>query len=333
VQREVRPIWKQPVADATAAPPAVDYARFRQRRVLHVGHSHLSIAHFAPDAKTVLAVSESEAALRLYDVTSGRLLAKHAVEGYAQFGRGDFEFFGGEHPTHVVFAHDHGIELLDALSGQRLRRLSDQGAWEITWSDGHDVLLATLPELDTQTSRLALYTRTADGGLALALLLACPERIDGMALDAANRRLAASHYPANEVSLLDLQTGAQLLRVPGPDYARSVALSPDGALLAVGGNAVWLFDAHEPANRRALYTRFDNNVHQVRFSPNGGVLAATAYDGRARLLELAPGQPELRLVRELKHAGTANVYAAEFSRDGRSLLTSSGDRTLRVWGE
>ncbi len=333
VQHEAGPIWNQPPANTAPPSAGVSYARFRQRKVIHVGHSHLSIAHFAPDAKSVLAVSESEAALRLYDVASGRLLAKHPVKGYEQFGRGDFEFFGADQPTQVLFAHDHGIELIDASSGQHLRQLSEQGAWEITWSDGHDVLLATLAELNTQTSRLALYTRTADGGLELALLLACPERIDGMALDAARRRLAMSHYPANEVSLLDLQTGAQIVRVQGPHYARSVALSPDGAQLAVGGSAVWLFGTSTPAHRNALYTRFDNNVHHLQFSPDGTVIAASAYDGRARLLEFVPGQPKLRLVRELRHAGTANVYAAEFSRDGRSLLTSSGDRTLRIWGE
>ena len=53
----------------------------------------------------------------------------------------------------------------------------------------------------------------------------------------------------------------------------------------------------------------------------------------ARLLEFVPAERELRLLRELQHAGTANVYAAEFSHDGRLLLTSSGDRTLRIWGE
>ena len=43
-------------------------------------------------------------------------------------------------------------------------------------------------------------------------------------------------------------------------------------------------------------------------------------------VKFVPGQPELRLVRELRHGGTGNVYAAEFTRDGRLLLTSSGDR-------
>ncbi|HEY6562709.1 MAG TPA: hypothetical protein VI072_35840, partial [Polyangiaceae bacterium] len=62
VRHEGRALWD---VAAPAAPAQLDasanYARFRQRKVIHVGHIHLSIAHFAFDAKTLIAVSESEA--------------------------------------------------------------------------------------------------------------------------------------------------------------------------------------------------------------------------------------------------------------------------------
>jgi WD40 repeat protein len=39
----------------------------------------------------------------------------------------------------------------------------------------------------------------------------------------------------------------------------------------------------------------------------------------------------LERVAELHHSGTANVYAALFTPDGASLVSTSGDQTLRIW--
>jgi WD40 repeat protein len=51
------------------------------------------------------------------------------------------------------------------------------------------------------------------------------------------------------------------------------------------------------------------------------------------MLSTDAGATPLTLVKTLPHDGTANVYAATFSRDGTRLVTSSGDRTERIWAE
>jgi WD40 repeat protein len=117
-----------------------------------------------------------------------------------------------------------------------------------------------------------------------------------------------------------------------PRYASSLDLSPDGAKLAVGGELVRIYEVAHP-ERHAEFRSFDNNVHRVRFTPAGDALAASAYDGRIRILDVSTAEPELRLRKLLHHGGTANVYALDFSRDGAWLVSSSGDQTLRFWGE
>jgi hypothetical protein len=123
-----------------------------------------------------------------------------------------------------------------------------------------------------------------------------------------------------------------------------VALSPDGRYVAVGGAALVLVDLANPA-RRAHYGYFHNNIDTVRFSPSGDAVVASSYDGRVRIFAIesvplalpTPSSAEpvrvqglaLRLLRELSHAGRANVYEFVFDADGNGLWSGSGDRTLR----
>jgi WD40 repeat protein len=158
------------------------------------------------------------------------------------------------------------------------------------------------------------------------------ERVDGFDLSADKSLLAVSQYPSDTVQLLDLKNRRLVWSQPAPKYVSSVDLSPDGALLAAGGDAVVVYAAREPS-RQSRFTDLGNNVHQVRFSPAGDALAASAYDGRVRLLRPAADGGPLLLLKLLKHTGTANVYAVSFSSTGDRLVTSSGDKTLRIWGE
>jgi WD40 repeat protein len=113
-----------------------------------------------------------------------------------------------------------------------------------------------------------------------------------------------------------------------PQYAASIDVTPDERFLAVGGAALWVYDL-TTGERVASDERFDNNIGHVGFSPSGDRLLVTAYDGRARSYAFSAGRLGERQV--LPHRGTANVYAASFSKDGRRLVTSSGDQTLKVW--
>ena len=81
-----------------------------------------------------------------------------------------------------------------------------------------------------------------------------------------------------------------------------------------------------------MFTRFDNNIHQVRFAPAGDAVAASSYDGHLRIMSATADSTELRLIKVLRHAGTANVYAFRFTRDGRRLYSCSGDRSVRLFG-
>ncbi|RTL01491.1 MAG: hypothetical protein EKK65_06635 [Lysobacterales bacterium] len=124
--------------------------------------------------------------------------------------------------------------------------------------------------------------------------------IKRIAVDRAGRWLVTA-ADDKTARVWDLQTGklVQVLRPPiggdadeGKLYA--VAISPDGATVAVGGftaaagrpPSIYLFDRATGALRRAL-GGLPNVVNHLAWSPDGQRLAATLYSGGLRVYDPA----------------------------------------------
>jgi WD40 repeat protein len=70
----------------------------------------------------------------------------------------------------------------------------------------------------------------------------------------------------------------------------------------------------------------EGQVQNIRFSPNGKILASGGFDGQVILWDVATG----RILRKMKgHAKT--VYEVTFNKDGSLLASASEDGTACVW--
>ncbi|MEM6299506.1 MAG: OmpA family protein [Bacteroidota bacterium] len=67
-------------------------------------------------------------------------------------------------------------------------------------------------------------------------------------------------------------------------------------------------------------------VQNIRFSPDGKMLATAGLDKKITLWDLATGKPITRL---FGHGD--EIYEATFSGDGKLLVSASADMTARVW--
>jgi WD40 repeat protein len=121
----------------------------------------------------------------------------------------------------------------------------------------------------------------------------------------------------------DIPTGEILLSVP---VAGEVDLSPDGRLLAVGGEggSVSLWDASSGVLLRTIAAH-SQPVTGMDFSPDSQHLVTGSYDMVAKVWDLYTGAELL----SLSHPTT--VYSPTFSQDSTRLAVNQSDGKLYIW--
>jgi WD40 repeat protein len=111
------------------------------------------------------------------------------------------------------------------------------------------------------------------------------------------------------------------------DYARSVAISPDGRLVATGflyeGIKIWEVDTGIPVHSLRGHV---SSVNSIAFSPDSQWLASGSRDRDIKLWDVYTGLEARTLS---GHEGEVN--AVTFSPDGQWLASASHDRTVRLW--
>ncbi len=129
-----------------------------------------------------------------------------------------------------------------------------------------------------------------------------------------------------------LHTSRMELRLEVPDVEfRGVSLSPDGDLLAAGGQGdnnirIWDISQNNLPTGPQEFIGHEFGIWNVAFSPDGTRLASASLDGTAKLWDVQSGQV---LQTFLGHESF--VYAVTFSPDGTQIATASQDGMAKIW--
>jgi WD40 repeat protein len=135
-----------------------------------------------------------------------------------------------------------------------------------------------------------------------------------------------------DVLVWDLETRHPLFRFSvsrgGGFHQGVVAVSPDGRLLAIGGLREVRGIDLATGKTQFTISSLPEGVTALAFSPAGGLLAVgTGYtDAMIRLFDAASGRAAGRLT-----GHNSWVSSLRFYKEGKRLVSTSGDQTVRVW--
>jgi WD40 repeat protein len=141
---------------------------------------------------------------------------------------------------------------------------------------------------------------------------------------------ADTNFGANEqnVRMWRLNDGSLMRGFGQPDgqICWSVDFSPDDSLLAVAqGSDVKIYQVSTGTLLRTL-TGHTFSVFEVRFSPDGTMLASGSGDNRAKIWRVSDGA----LLKTLT-GHTFFVNGVAWSPNGQNLATASWDMSLKIW--
>jgi WD40 repeat protein len=145
-----------------------------------------------------------------------------------------------------------------------------------------------------------------------------------------------SHSPSL-VRVCDSVSGQQKHVLESNPGTNAVSFSPDGAIFALnsGNGTVTLYNSITYSEIATFDVRESNSsfvtTELLAFSPDGKILAFTEYDySRYSSVRLWDVEAHEELARIEAHVGQVNNLA--FRPDGRLLMTTGQDGTIRLWG-
>lgn len=311
-----------------------DVASGRERHVWPGDFASTSAAAISPDGKSLAAADWLDQAVRVWDLTSGRLLRELPLPENSRYVRN--LAYSPDGAVLSAAQYQGAIQFWDAATGnaQRTVQLTDPNRPKQEPAYFFQLHLASNSRRVTtlervynpgQTTRLAMWD-AATGKLGAQHFFAAELREWVCSADGMTVALPTS----DGLSVLEVETGRERFRVAGTKPGGPVALSLDGRLLAgQRGNtvAVWEMATGKEVAAAA------GPATSLELGPDNRSLVLVG-DGFLRLWDLALGKERQR--RPLPGSDTASPFAKQVSRllvtpDGRQAFTALADGSGIVW--
>ncbi|MDD5321857.1 MAG: TIR domain-containing protein [Methylococcales bacterium] len=300
-----------------------DFALLQHSSMRFAHEGSLTSVAFSPDGK-LLATASVEGTARLWDVVSGKELARLAhnvsVNKVA---------FSPDGKLLATASEDWTAGLWDVASGKELLSLTHDGLVDDIAFSPDGKLLATAGKESTArlwdvVSGKELARLAHDGSVKRVTFSPNGKLLATAAVSSLNIKDSTAR-------LWDVSSSKELDRLVHGASVNGVAFSPDSKMLATASED-WTAGLWNVASgKKQSQLAHGESVNDVAFSPDGKLLATASNDRTARLWDVSSGKELARLVHDEK------VNHVAFSPDGKLLATATGslidigERTARLW--
>jgi eukaryotic-like serine/threonine-protein kinase len=233
----------------------------------------------------------------------------------------------------MTLSGDGRTLLLGSLEGVRL--------WDV--EAGRELLKfkpheSALPRADMSPDGRYLVTRSRGESERLTIWLGSTGKAlwELPAEDAADRftfspdgNLLAICYPGKHIDVWDIRQRKRINHFETTSRKLSVAFSPDGSLVALGGVKadILLWNLASNSFVKAInLPDGDVSLSRISFGPHGRLLAAGAFDNLVRVFEVPSG----RLVKTFR-GHERSIADVSFGPDGMQLASIGIDGLVKVW--
>jgi WD40 repeat protein len=311
-------------------------ARKERQQLTRRGNTRMYLSReftLSPDGG-LLALGAQQSRILIWNVKTGRLVRELRTglsNGCVAFAPDGKMLASAEHDARGVGT---AIDLWDATTGKRLRRLTD--------SPGPIYTAAFTPDGKTLLTGSGGIVRCWDvaTGKECGPAPGNPVEVSSVVLSPDGRTLA--YKDDSSIRLWDRAANREVGRLPVDPWnfpSLSLAFSPDGKTLAggTGLNRVNLWDVAERRVVRRLESNPRSGGHawvahyHMAFSPDGkllasggrGLLSAGGTDALVQLWDLTTGKPGRRFVLNDRPDDICQLEAVAFSPDGKFLAASA----------
>jgi WD40 repeat protein len=309
-----------------AALPSGLPSHWKPGKTLTMPAGKLASVAFSPDEKSVAALDSSSGKLYFFDPAKGKVSGNRTIADYSPGEPASFTFVRElELTDRIVVARRSGVFLVldKPEDGRRLGRAAAGTNVEYTERYG----LYGIDALRDGGSDIYLQWLTSE----LAARISCKQPALDWSLSEDGKTIAVLYEKSEMVEIIELQQRRLLAEFPSPPDPRTLAVSPSGNVVALGGTTLVLFSL-TTGQVILTDTSFKEPVEHVRFSPQEDLLlvrsgnAVHSYALPKKVEELA-ALPKPQVL-EVRGASIADIRT---SVDGRHLVIGGSDGKLRLW--
>lgn len=277
---------------------------------------------FSPDGRSLASGSRYKS-VKMWDIRTGEIIR---IVGNKENG-GSAVAFSPDGQVLAVVDYK-GVKLFNAQTGIERRVLSGSIGWNYSVAFSPDGrIVAGGSGQESVGTFVDLWD--ASTGELLHILGGHTNSIWSVAFSPDAKTLASGSSDKT-IRLWDVDSGNLLRTIPCDEYnVWSVAFSPDGKTIAsAGSKALKLWNVTDGSLLRTISRPDDDSFCSVAFSPDGKILASgqSLSKGTVMLWDVASGGLLQTLVGHSDY-----VKSVAFSSDGRTLASSSDDKSIKLW--